>query len=266
MKQVVAAVATLALVVSGVVLATSMTSSAQESGDDTATTTTTVPDDDVRGFFDFRFHGDLPPKLEELNSCLAEQGIEIPEDADRPFHFELRGTEGLAEALEACGLPGPGNGFLFDGELPEGFPFDGELPEGFPFGGGLHRFPFDGELPEGFPFDGELPEGFTFGGGFHGFPFDGEFPEGFTFGGPSEGFGFGFGAELLDRDALAGCLAELGSFENVDEVRAQLDECLPDHPMGGEFGFSKRPGGRGFGGWFDFDLEDVAPEGADASA
>jgi len=237
MKQLVAAVATLALVVSGVVLATSMTSSAQENGDDTATTTTTLPDADVRGFFDFRFDGDLPPEFEELNSCLAEQGIEIPEDADRSFHFELRDTEGLAEALEACGLPGPGNGFLFDGELPEGFPFDGELPEGFTFGGGLHRFPFDGELPEGF-----------------------------TFGGPGEGFGFGFGAELLDREALAGCLAELGSFENADEVRAQLDECLPEHPMGGEFGISKGPGGRGFGGWFDFDLEDVTPEGADASA
>ena len=228
MKQLVAGVVTLALVVAGIVLATSGDSSAQENSDTTTTTVledggdTTTPEDGPRGFFEFRFGGDLPAELEELHDCLTEQGIEIPDSAEPGFGFKLEGADGLFEALEACGIPGPG----FP-ELPEDFPF-GELPDGFPFDGdGLPEdFPF-GELPDGFPF-GDLSEDFPFGL-FEGPRWDGELGQRFRFGGP--GHGFGFGSQLLDRDELAGCLAELGTFENVDEVRAQLDECLPEVPF-----------------------------------
>lgn len=277
MKQLVAAIATLMLVVSSIVLATSLRSSAQEdgsAGDDTPTTTvagdddTTSLEDDVQGFFEFRSDG--LADFEELKNCLTEQGIEIPDDLDRGFRFELRGIEGLSEALEACGLPGFGGPFSFEGELPEGFPFGGGFLRGFPFEG---EFPDDFELPENFPF--ELPDDFPFEFP-DDFPFDDELPEGFAFGGPDHfGFDFGFGLGPLDRDALAECLAELGSFENVDEVRGQLDECLPEFPERGEFGGLKGFGGRGFGGWFDFDFGEnppfsapttTVPEGADTSA
>ena len=114
--------------------------------------------------------------------------------------------------------------------------------------------PFAGEFFSGdiFPFGDEVP----FGGSLHG------------------GFGFGLG-EALDVDQLAECLTELGTFENVDEVKAQLELCLPtpgDFGLGdieswlqengidgegfpfegrGGFGFFNEPGGFGFD--FDFD-------------
>ena len=179
----------------------------------------------------------------------------MPEDPDRGFFFDLRSEdiEALTDALEVCELPGPGfpGGLLgrFGDELPEGFPFDDlpddfldQLPEDFPFGGG---FPF-GELPDDFldqlpeDFLEELPEGFPFGR--------------FEFEGPRPG---------LDRDALAECLAELGSFDSVDAVRGKLDECLPEPSAFG-------PGGRhhfgfDFDGFFGFESEEPELE-APASA
>ena len=127
---------------------------------------------------------------------------------------------------------------------------------------------------------GVLPFGGRFFGG-------DEFP--FEFGGPFTDFGLG-GA--LDLGALAECLSELGTFENVDEVRAQLEECLPapidfeswlqengidgrGFPFGGRdgFGFFDGPGHFGFDFDFDWDgeselddpvLEDSPLEGAAA--
>ena len=62
------------------------------------------------------------PALPTSKACLTEEGIEIPEDLDPGFLFELKNEEGLAEALEACGLPSFGHGFSFDGELAGGLP------------------------------------------------------------------------------------------------------------------------------------------------
>ena len=212
MKQLVAAALTLTAIVAGIVLATSLSSSAQEDGDGD-TTTTTLAEDLGRsdGFgFGFHFDGDLPPEIDELLNCLRDQGIEVPDGADKSFMFDLQSEDfdGLAEAIEACGLPG--------------------LPRRFG-----HRFPFGGEFPEGFPFGGELPEGFPFGGEFHSGPMG------------------------VDRDELASCLAELGSFTSVDQVREKLDECLPAPLEFGDLhGFE---GFRGHGfpfhghGFFDFD-------------
>lgn len=183
MKQVAAAALTLAAIVAGVVLATSLSSSAQEEDSTTTTLDGATPD----GRFGFRFDGELPPPLADILDCLQDEGIEIPEDADGAFFFELGGdaADGLADAMTACGLAGIGR------------PFGGDLPDGFPFG---DRFPFHDELPEGFPF--------------------------------GEGFDFEFHHGGLDREALAACLAELGSFEDVDAVGDKLDECLPGHPEG----------------------------------
>lgn len=225
MKKLAAAALTLALVVAGVVLVTSLDSSAQENGDDT-TPSTTIPNGGLDGFFDFRFDGQLPPEIDELRDCLLEHGIELSDEIEHGLRFELRGTDGLSETLEACGFPGLDRPFRFGPFGGEGFSF--EVPDGFPFGG---------ELPEDFPFGDELPEDFPFGS------------ERFPFG----RHGFGFGIAPLDRDSLAACLAELGSFENVDEVRAQLDECLPA-PSGFD---------GGFGSWFGFDFE--VPEEAESS-
>jgi hypothetical protein len=252
MKQLVAAVFTLTAIVAGIVLATSLSSSAQEDGGTGDTTATTLAEDSDRGDgfgFGFRFDGDVPPEIDEFLNCLRDRDIEVPEDADRSFMFDLRSEDfaGLAEAVEECGLPGLGGRFAdrfpFNGEFPEGFPFDGEFPEGFPF---------DGEFPEGFPFDGDLPEGF---------PFDGE------------RFEFHIGPMGVDRDELARCLAELGSFDSVDQVREQLDECLPTPLEFGDLdGFEGFPGqgrhGFPFGGhgFFDFDLDDTAPELEESSA
>ncbi|MGI9649459.1 MAG: hypothetical protein ACR2OI_13180 [Acidimicrobiia bacterium] len=120
------------------------------------------------------------------------------------------------------------------------------------FGG---QFQFSDEFPEGFPFLDELPEGFPFGEGF------------------GEGFGFGFRQHGVDRDELASCLAELGSFESVDEVRAQLDECLPAPPdledLEGfaPFGRGKHGDGGPFGGgFFHFGFEAPDAELDDTSA
>ena len=238
MNKLIVAAATLAMVVVGLVLFTALDSSAQETDgtEESSTTTTTVAGEDPAEHegFGFGFWGDRSAAIEEFRACLEEQGVEIPDEQDRGFFFELDSEdfENLGEALEACDLPLPQFAERFDGELPEDFPFElpedllDELPEGFPFG-------------EGFSFD-ELPDGFPFGGRFE-------------FGGPLG----------LDRDELAACLAELGSFNSVDDVRAKLDECLPDEPS---LRFERGPRGFhfGFDGFFDSQLEE-SPEPESAS-
>jgi len=289
MKQLVAAVVTLTAIVAGILVATSLSSAAQEDdGSGDTTTTTVVGESESSGRFGFRFDGELPPKLADLEACLTEEGIEIPEDLDRGFLFELEpeDIEGLAEALEACGLPAFGDGFPFgdrlDGRFLDGFPFMGEFPgladletclteQGIDIPEDLDPgFLFDLKNEEGlaealaacglevfgdgFSFEGELPDGFPFGG---------ELPEGFPFG--DEGFNFHFGGPALDLDGLATCLADLGSFDSVDQVRKQLETCLP--AAAGEFGdlggFNDHHGRGGFGfpfgghGPFGFDLDDT---------
>ena len=238
MKQLVAAVVTLTAIVAGIVLATSLSSSAQEDGGSGDTTTTTENQgDQSESRFGFRFDGDLSPPIEEFLSCLRDQGIDVPADADRSSMFDLRSEDydGLAEAIEACGLPG------LSGRFGESFPFGGKLPE---------LFPFHGEFPEDFPFHGEFREGFPFGG---------------------EGFRFHLGPRGMDRDELASCLAELGSFESADQVREKLDECLPPPLEFGDLdleGFPHRDrGSHGFPfrghGFFHFDLD--GPDAAGTS-
>jgi hypothetical protein len=301
MKKLVAGVVTLTAIVAGVVLATSLSSAAQDDGGPSDTTTTTLADESgFSGRFGFRFGGELPPELADLEACLTEQGIELPEDFDGGFMFELKreDIEGLAEALETCGFPAFGDGFPFKGEFSFGgeFLFDGELPPmpadleeclteqgievpddvdpGFLFD--LQEEDIEGlaealeacglpGLGNGFSFGGELPEGFPFRFP-DGFPFDGELPHGFPFGG--DGFSFHFGAPPLDLDELATCLADLGSFDSVDQVRDQLEACLPASTgFGGLEGFEDHHHGRGgfgfpFGGHgpFGFDLDDDAPD------
>ncbi|NNC91190.1 MAG: hypothetical protein HKN80_01725 [Acidimicrobiia bacterium] len=249
MKQLVAAFFTLTAIVAGIVLATSLSSSAQEdegTGDTTATTLAEDLERADRFGFGFRFDGGLHPEIDKFLSCLRDQDIEVPDGADRSFMFDLRGEDfdGLAAAIEECGLPG------LDGRFADRFPFDGEFPEGFPF---------DGEFPDRFPFDGDLPEGF---------PFHGEFPEGFPFDG--EGLTFHMGPMGVDRDELAECLTGLDGFNSVERVREKLDECLPAPPEFGDFeGFHGfRHHGLPFGGhgFFDFDSEDMSPELEDTSA
>ena len=232
MKQAIAGVGLLAAIVVGFVLVTSLGSPAQEPAPSDETTTTTVPEDrdrSFRGRFGLGFGGDLSEEVDDFLACLEEHGIAVPDQSDRGFFFDLRSEDfdGLAEALEECGLPG----MPFRDGFPEGFPFLDELPEGFPFGG---------ELPEGFL--DELPKGFPFGERFG----DG-LPEGFPFGGRFE-----FRGPLgVDRDELAECLAELGSFDSVDEVREKLDECLPERPVDKFFDF-------------EFDFEQLVPEDTSA--
>jgi len=237
MKHLVVAALTLTAIVAGILVATSLSSSAQEDEGPTSTTTTTGPAPDQLDHFEFRFGGDLPPEFDEFLSCLEGEGIDVPDEPDGSFMFNLHteDIEGLAEALEACGLPrvGPrfGEDFSFGDELPEGFPFSGEFPEGFPFGD-------------------EFPEGFRFGEGF----------------GPGDGFGLEFRLHGIDRDELASCLAELGSFDSVDQIREKLDECLPEPadledlegfvPFGGG---GRNSDGHPFGGGF-FGFQFEAPE------
>lgn len=236
MKHLITATLVLIAIVVGVLVTTSGSSSAQEEGTD-GTTTTTVLEPGFPDRFEFDFSGELPPEFDEFLSCLEGEGIEIPDELDGSFLFDLRhdDIEDLTEALENCELPGLGF------HLGQGFPFGGDLPEDFPF--------LD-ELPEGFSFGDELPEGFSFG---KGFPF-------------GDGFGFEFREHRLDRDELASCLAELGSFESVDEVRAQLDACLPEPPdfedLEGFVPFGRGKGGEGvpFGGFFGFGFEAPTPE------
>ena len=286
MKQLAAAVITLTMVVAGIVVATSLSSAAQEEDGVGDTTTTTVAgESEFLGRFGLRFGDSLPPDLAELESCLIEQGIEA-DDLDRGFMFEFRGEaiEGLAEALEACGLPSFGQRFPLGDQLPERFHFGGDLPDLAEFESCLteqgieipddvdHRFMFElrGEDIEGLAEALEacgLPGftgGFDFGDMFpDGFPFDGELPDGFGFGDE----GFHLGGPALDLDELASCLADLGSFDSVDQVRRQLEECLPDPTLFGEPGGVDRHHGRGgpgspFDGHgpFGFDLDDDAPE------
>lgn len=224
MKHLVAATLTLTAIVAGILVATSLSSSAQEDGGVDSTTTTTVAAPGLIDHFEFRFGGELPPEFDEFLSCLEGEGVVVPEEFDGSFMFDLRSEniEGLAEALEACGLPGIGPRF-------------GE------------QFPFGEEFPEGFPFLDELPEGFLFGEGF------------------GEGFGFEFRQHGIDRDELAACLSELGSFDSVDEVRSKLDECLPapldleDLEGFAPFGRGGRGDGAPFGGGF-FGFEFEAPD------
>ncbi|MBT8203376.1 MAG: hypothetical protein KJO87_08740, partial [Acidimicrobiia bacterium] len=185
-------------------------------GSSTTTTATTTPDDAPR--FQFRFEGpgfdsdwELPDEIADFLACLEEQGFPAPEGGE--FEFDSRD---IPEALAACEFPFRSR--------PFGGEFDGPGFDGFPFG---EEFEFDGT-----PF-GRFGDGFPF----EGFPFDEA---------PGDGFGFGF--SRLDRDELAACLAELGSFDSVDEVRSQLDECLPEPPAGA-FGFG-------------FEWEETVPDGA----
>ena len=283
MKQLVAAVATLTAIVAGIVVATSLSSAAQEDGGVGDTTTTTVVgESEFSGRFGFHFGGELPPELVDLKACLAEEGIEIPENLDRGFLFELKNEEGLAEALETCGLPAFGDGFPFMG----GRPFGGELLDGFPFKG---EFPGLADLEaclteQGIEIPEDLDPGFLFEleeedieglaealeacglpSFVDGFSFDGELPEGFPFG--DEGFEFHFGGPAFDLDALATCLADLGSFDSVDQVREQLETCLPAPiEFGDPGGFNDHHGRGGFGfpfgghGPFGFDLDDDAAD------
>ena len=267
MNKLIVGAGTLVAIVVALVVFTTLDSSAQENdGSDDATTTTTIPGGERPEVerFGFGFGGELPAELDELLSCLADQGIAIPEDPGLGFFFDLSSDDfkGLVEALEACGFPDR----FFSGGFLDNLPFSDELPEGFPFEGLPEDF-LD-ELPEGFPFDGlpedfleDLPEGFPFGEGFRwkGLPEDflDELPEGFPFG---EGFEFR-GPSELDRDALALCLSELGNFNSVDAVRNKLDECLPEEQLlsGGHHHFR-----------FDFDeffdLEREEPELENSSA
>ncbi len=236
MKQVVAGLTILVVVVAGISWATLRSSSAQEQDPPTETT---VRQGDGGGLEDFDF------SFDQFVECLRDQGVDPPtfEESEGRFgfHFEF-GTddlEGLKEAHEACS---------------ELLPFE----------------------RDGLPFRGEFfdRDDFPFGGHHHGFLFRDEFPFGGRFGGS---FGLGLGG--LDLDELAECLAELGTFENVDQVRAQLDECLPappdfesgieeleewlqeqgldgeGFPFGEGFRFFEGPGPFGFDFDFDFDGE-----------
>lgn len=216
MTRLLAAIATLGAVVVAVVLVTSLTSSAQTvTPDQTTTTTTTTVDPGphfhfrIEGPDGFDFEGELPAGIAEFLECLEEEGFPAP--ADGEFEFDSRD---FPEALTNCEFPIRPRLHPFGGEEGPGF-------EGFPFGEdfGFKGIPF-GRFGEGFPFD-ELPF--------------------------EDGFGFAF--PRLDRDALAECLAELGSFESVEDVRERLDECLPE-PETGMFGF-------------EFDLDETAPAGPD---
>lgn len=245
MKPILAAVAAMAVVVAGVVLALAITSPAQEDvgADEPVTTTTTTLGENGEqgaeedgtepapssGRFSFRFGEDFPAELEERLSCLADQGIAVPEDTEGGFDFNMSGEdlEALQRALEECGL--------------------------WPFGDGL-RFG-QGDL-DGFPIpDFGLPDHFGFG---H----------------------FGFGLNEEARDDLASCLVELGSLESVDEVRQRLDDCLPppledfqwqmdelgewldEQDFEGLFGAGRGPGFElPFDFEFDTEVEEPAPEG-----
>lgn len=207
MKRVLAGVGTLVLVVVGFIVASSLGSSAQEEPTEPTTTTTLADLDDPESFeFEFEFGGDMPEAVEQFLECMEAAGLTLPDASDGVFRFGFGSNDGdLLNALEECGLPGR--------------PSFGEIPDAF----GMFGFRFGDVLP-----------------------FSGEFPEGFPFGNRGEGrregdpFGFEFHG-LVDRDALAECLVELGSFESVEEVRGKLDECLPALPFGG-FGFRSDDG------------------------
>lgn len=208
--------------------------------------------------------GDTPPETTEP----GEGSTNEPEDLSGSF-------ESFLECLRDQGIDVPD---VEEGDGRFGFHFDFNtedvegLKDAHEVCGDDSLFPFKHfQFGDEFPFDGE-----PFGDA----PFRGRF--GFSF----EDFGFG-GA--LDLDQLAECLSELGTFQNVDEVKAQLEQCLPapggldpdnfesffqdggEFPFGGLGGFGFFDGPDGFGFEFDFDgefgepdsdLEDSALQGA----
>jgi hypothetical protein len=183
---------------------------------------------------------DLRNSLDEFAECLRDQGIEVPDSDQGEGRFGFH-FEFDSEDLEA---------------LAEAHEACGDA---LPFGEFAH--PFGGRS-----FD---PDGFSFGDDF---PFGDNFP----FGGRLGGGLFGFGG-ALDVDELAECLSELGTFEDVDDVKAQLEQCLParedfqppsgdfeswlegfdgeEFSFGGRHGFGFFDGPWRFGFDFDFDGE-----------
>lgn len=172
---------------------------------------------------------DLGNAIKEFIECLRDQGIEVP-DLDRGEGRFGFHLDFDTEDLEALTDAREECGdALFLGE--GGLPFDLKPfhLEGLPFGDGL--------LFGDRPFGGELGGNFMFGG-------------------------------ARDLDVLAECLSVLGTFENVDEVKAQLEECLAafgdfepwlpgidgqEFPFGGRRGFGSFQGPGQFR--FDFDLD-----------
>lgn len=209
MRKIFGGLSVLAAVVATFVLVTSFGSPAQEEtqepADSTTTSTVADHDDGSRGTLEFDFGPDgLSEAIDDFLTCLENEGIAVPGETERGFRFEFGpGDEALPEALEQCGLPGR--------------PFFDELPDRPQFGEGFFGFGFGEGFPDGLPFGERFFE-----------EFDGMRFPGPRWHGP------------IDRDALAECLAELGSFDSVEAVREQLDECLPE---------------ASFGGFLDFDLE-----------
>jgi hypothetical protein len=196
--------------------------------------------------------------------------VETPapdEDSPAPLEDLRNSLDEFAECLRDQGMEVPeldqgerrfGFHFEFDSEDLEALAEAHEAcGDALPFGEFAH--PFGGRS-----FD---LDGFSFGDDFH-------------FGGRLGGglFGFGVGG-ALDVDELAECLSELGTFEDVDDVKAQLEQCLPAHgdfeSRSGDFeSWLERFDGEEFsfgGPWrfgfdFDFDgeldLEDPDGEGS----
>ena len=157
----------------------------------------------------------LRNSLDDFAECLRDQGIEVPDfdQGEGRFGFHF---EFDSEDLEA---------------LAEAHEACGDA---LPFGEFAH--PFGGRS-----FD---PDGFSFGDDF-------SLGDNFPFGGRLGGDLFGFGG-ALDVDELAECLSQLGTFEDVDEVKAQLEQCLPAY---GDFG----PRFGDFESWpEEFDVEEFS--------
>ncbi len=191
------------------------------------------------------------------------------EDSPAPLEDLRNSLDEFAECLRDQGIEVPdfdqGEGrygfhFEFDSEDLEALAEAHEAcGDALPFGEFAH--PFGGRS-----FD---LDGFSFGDDF---PFGGRLGSGLL--------GFGFGG-ALDVDELAECLSELGTFEDVDDVKAQLEQCLPargdfeswlegfdgeEFSFGGRHGFGFFDGPWRFGFDFDFDgaldLEDPDGEGS----
>jgi hypothetical protein len=220
MQKLIVGVTTLVAVVFGFVLLTSLDSPAQE-----------TPDNDGSG--------------DTTTTTVLEDGVPFGERFGLGFRGDLSSeVEEFLACLEERGIEVPddlGRGFFFQlrSDEIEGLAEALETCEfpGLRFGGGS----LDGEFPEGLPFH-RLPEDF-------------ELPEGFPF---SEDFEF-HGPRRLDRDALAECLIESGPLSSSEEVRARLDECLPEEPDA-SFRHGPHHFGFDFDGFFDFDLDEPDEE------